>query len=984
MKAIRLSLLALLLALPLQATVFTVTKALDTLDGACDQDCSLREAVSAANAADTEGGADVIVVPAGFYFLSRFGIGEDDNATGDLDLLDSVILVGAGAGSTTLHGFGSDRLLDVRARAEIFGVTLVAGVSTGDGGALLVRPGSPINRVLLRRSLVYGNVAEGGNGGGIAVHGHLEVSESAIYENFAHDGGGISAGPDGFLSLTNSTVSDNEGNGNGAGVAFTQGRAVISGSTIVFNRTLGSGGGIFARAALVQGTFPPAFQGSIIAGNLAGNLGNQIPEDCAGPAQSAGYNVIGVAGSCNLEPTDKRGTLESPLQAVFRNRSIDLGPTAVHKLVPGSPAFDMVPGPHCGSSDQVGQARTAPCEAGAWERAGHPLCVPGGTILCLQDGRFRVSLSLLETPFIDRLGLAVPLTDDTGNYWFFGPENLEVMVKVLDGCAVNQRWWVFSSGLTDVGFGLRVEDLETGRIRENVHRAGSTYPPRLDTSAFPCALSAQSAAGESTALATAGPAVSSGSSEVLVVTKTVDTDDGVCDHDCSLREAVLAANLSGAGVIILGQGVYTLSIGGIAGGGEDLSHTGDLDITGNVVVLGAGATRTVVDGGGIDRVLEVRSTGSLELYGVTVRNGWARSTSIRVGVGGGIVGLGPLKLVGSQVTGNRSEDQGGGIFAYVLKIRDSTVYGNIADTSGGGIVAVAADLENVTVSGNQAGNQGGGVYLYLYQVSLRNVTITGNSASLGGGIAVILEDCVGHSCYDFFEMERTVIAGNAGNTLPDCVNLPLHGGGFNLFGVGAGCNPGIDDQFGTLANPIDARLTPLGEHGGPTLTHALLPDSRAIDLAPASPCPDADQRGRLRPADGNLDGVAGCDAGAVEHLPSCQPDENALCLGEGGRFRATARWTVFPQSASARTVPLTLDTGAFWFFDPANLELTVKVVEGCGTNNRYWVFLSGLTDVGVQVTVEDTKTGNTWTHSHAAGTPLQARLDTNAFACVEP
>jgi hypothetical protein len=130
--------------------------------------------------------------------------------------------------------------------------------------------------------------------------------------------------------------------------------------------------------------------------------------------------------------------------------------------------------------------------------------------------------------------------------------------------------------------------------------------------------------------------------------------------------------------------------------------------------------------------------------------------------------------------------------------------------------------------------------------------------------------------------------------------------------------------------------------------------------------------------------VARCDAGAVERLPACQPDGITLCLGTGDRFRVTARWTVRPVNAPARTVPLTLDTGAFWFFDPANLELTVKVVDGCGTNDRFWVFLSGLTDVGVDVTVEDTATGSTWTHSHAAGTPLQPRLDTNAFACVEP
>src|SRR6266511_211883 len=69
---------------------FEVTKTADTNDGACDGDCSLREAISAANAAP---GADTITVPAGTYLLTLLnsgGINEDLNATGDLDVRDSL------------------------------------------------------------------------------------------------------------------------------------------------------------------------------------------------------------------------------------------------------------------------------------------------------------------------------------------------------------------------------------------------------------------------------------------------------------------------------------------------------------------------------------------------------------------------------------------------------------------------------------------------------------------------------------------------------------------------------------------------------------------------------------------------------------------------------------------------------------------------------------------------------------------------------
>jgi CSLREA domain-containing protein len=323
---------------------------------------------------------------------------------------------------------------------------------------------------------------------------------------------------------------------------------------------------------------------------------------------------------------------------------------------------------------------------------------------------------------------------------------------------------------------------------------------------------------------------------VFLVTKTADTDDGVCGHDCSLREAVTAANLAKSGVIVIGPGVHTLTL---PGAGEDMAQTGDLDVTGDLVILGDGADRTVLDGNGIDRVLDVRSTGSLELYDATVRNGRARLTAIEFGDGGGIRSSGPLTLVRAQVTANRSDHDAGGVLALELAARGSTFSGNIANHSGGGLAAELVEMENVTVSGNQAGDRAGGVLLYFNSAVLRNATITGNSASIGGGLSLFLQDCAGGPCSGYLELQRTLIAGNSGHTRPDCWDLPAHAGAFNLFGVGEGCAPGLDDRAGTLANPLDPRLTPLsgigggGGGGGPTPTHALLPDSPAIDLVPA-------------------------------------------------------------------------------------------------------------------------------------------------------
>ncbi len=970
LRAVRLILPAFcLLALPVHGAVFTVTKTADTLDGVCNHDCSLREAVAAANVQEFEDASDVVVVPAGIYRLERLGAGEDLNATGDLDVHDRMILVGAGAGGTVLDGLGFDRVLDVRARTEIFGMTIRNGRVDGDGGGLLVRPVSPADGVFLRRSVVSGNLAQnGGSGGGISVHGILEVSESAILENQAEgEGGGIAApvrSGSTFLSVTNSTISGNLAHGSGGGIFYVTGAVSISGSTIVYNEAHVAGGGIAAQTQLFPGEYPPDFSGSILAYNNA-----PANADCAAPAASGGYNVIWVQGDCDLEPTDATGYLDFPIPPPLVSALLDsgLGPTPVYTLPEHSVALDMVPASHCQPADQVGQARTVPCDAGAWERVDHPVCVPGGSVLCLQNGRFRVSAVLsLDDRFPGAAAQAVPLTDDTGNYWFFDPENLEIMVKVLDGCGLNQHWWVFSSGLTDVGVTLRVEDLETGRTWENVHQKGSTYPPRLDTDAFPCALAARSPAGAEDVPAGAAPPPA-----VLLVTKTADTDDGSCDHDCSLREAVLRARLWGEGVIVLGPGVYTLGIPGID---ENEGHTGDLDQVGSLLILGTGADRTTIDGGGIDRVIDAQ--GSLELHGVEVRGGRATSA------GGGIRSVETFTLIRSTVRSNRSDVEGGGISADQLVVRDSTISGNVAGTRGGGIAADLANLENVTLSGNQAGLDGGGASLADTQATLKNVTITDNTARLGGGLSVF-SDC-NILCPSLFEMQRTVIAGNTSTGiafLADC-DTPPHIGTHNLFGVGFGCEPSPGDLSGVPVHPVDPGLTPLGDHGGPTFTHALLPGSEAIDIAPAASCPNADQRGRPRPADGDQDGSALCDAGAVERLPACQPDEETLCLGEGDRFRVTALWTAKGATGPGKAVPLAAFAGSFWFFDAANLEITVKVLDGCGLNDRFWVFLSGLTDVGVEVTVEDTATGNTWTHNHAAGTPLQPRLDTNALNCV--
>ncbi len=116
-----------------------------------------------------------------------------------------------------------------------------------------------------------------------------------------------------------------------------------------------------------------------------------------------------------------------------------------------------------------------------------------------------------------------------------------------------------------------------------------------------------------------------------------------------------------------------------------------------------------------------------------------------------------------------------------------------------------------------------------------------------------------------------------------------------------------------------------------------------------------------------------------EVLQACSEDDRSLCLNDG-RFRVSAAWeTAQGASGDGRAVALTADTGYFWFFDDDNVEVVVKVLGACGVNQRYWVFAGGLTDVRVDITVEDTDSGEVRTFTNPQGQAFMPVQDTGAF-----
>ncbi|MGH2523235.1 MAG: choice-of-anchor Q domain-containing protein [Anaerolineales bacterium] len=367
----------------------------------------------------------------------------------------------------------------------------------------------------------------------------------------------------------------------------------------------------------------------------------------------------------------------------------------------------------------------------------------------------------------------------------------------------------------------------------------------------------------------------------FTVTKTADTNDGSCSaSDCSLREAIVAANAApGPDIIALPSGAYTLTL---VGTGENSAVTGDLDILDNLTILPSGPTSPILDGGGIDRIFHIVSTTvTLNLSGLTLQNGY-----VDVDGGGNIWNAGALILSTSTISGAYAPGLwGGGILSTgTLTLTHSTLSGNRSASGAALNNSGAATLINSTLSGNSVSKNGGAIR-NTGTLNLNNVTITANTADRngngtgdGGGI---------YNLGGAVNFENTIIAGNSDNSTsaphhPDCSGT-LNSQGHNLVGDDTGCSftSTTGDQRGTASSPLNPLLGPLQDNGGPTFTHALLAGSPAIDTGNPAACADSlgnalttDQRGFARPVDGDNNSSSICDMGAYEYasaLPSPTP-----------------------------------------------------------------------------------------------------------------
>jgi CSLREA domain-containing protein len=366
------------------------------------------------------------------------------------------------------------------------------------------------------------------------------------------------------------------------------------------------------------------------------------------------------------------------------------------------------------------------------------------------------------------------------------------------------------------------------------------------------------------------------------VTKTADTNDGVCDADCSLREAIVAAGSTADNDSI----EFSATLFGTA---QIITLSGtDLIITNNgtLNINGPGADKLTVSGNNVSRVL-TNNTGAVTTISKMRITGGNGVSTITTGRGGGVYNNGgTLTLSEVVITGNTAANGGGANNAgtATLNIVNSVISNNTATGAGGGMQNFAGNTLNIinsTISGNTCASTitGGGALQANGTINIANSTISGNTANSGIGGAIYYNGTaltINNSTItsntatgdtgglhksittNTLNLRNSIIAGNSGTISPD-ISSNINSLGNNLIGV-VGASTGWVAADLLNQNP---RISPFGNFGGNGFTHGLLSGSPAInggqncvtDLSCATNNPPAalstDQRGANRA--GNVD-----------------------------------------------------------------------------------------------------------------------------------
>lgn len=772
----------------------------------------------------------------------------------------------------------------------VFSRNSATGTPSSRGGAILMLNGSALT---VTRSTISGNMASASGGGIFMTYGTLTLTESTISDNRAGlttigfglpGGGGILLGW-GPATIRNCTISGNTAPRGGGIYSLGNSNVTIQNSTIALNAAANAGGGIYGANGTVT------LESVILAKNTAPSLANS-------GQFTANFCLLGetstsITGSNNKIAAD-------PLLGSLGNYG---GPTPVHPLLPGSPAVDAGSNPTGLATDQRGsgfsRVNNGIADIGAVEGpiAG-PMAVAAITNVDVRNDPVIVfTITYYDQGAIDVASLG------TGDVTVAGPNGAIItptFVGVDDNSNGSPRiatyqftapggiWDPTDNGVyTLVIVGDQVFDLDTPTPHAALPGAVANFSVSVGQKFF--------------------------------VDITTDENDGnTSPGDLSLREAIALATAKSS---MINSVVFDPLV--FASPQTIMLTLGELKIN-NWLFIDGPAAKLTIDAHQVSRIFNIdvpgKSNQPVTIRNLTLINGKA-PIDYSVYLGGGIRNYyQALTLTNVEISNCAAADGGGGIWSYpsltitdciladnsitesgsyqrggaiyaggAVSINRSTIIRNLA-TNGAGIYGSGSlTITDSTVVANQAGGEtlggGGGLYFDGQLLTIRNSTFSANVASTGGGILSLYGTLVvqnstiaynsadesggGIYCYSV-TLDSSIVAVNKASTQPDIKGSVS--ATFSLLSNTTGATIiGSNNKLN-----VDPILAPLGNYGGPTLTHPLLLGSPAIDAGSNPVTLTNDQRGPGFPRVVN----GAPDIGAVEGLWSIPiPIENVSDVG---------------------------------------------------------------------------------------------------------
>ncbi len=423
-----------------------------------------------------------------------------------------------------------------------------------------------------------------------------------------------------------------------------------------------------------------------------------------------------------------------------------------------------------------------------------------------------------------------------------------------------------------------------------------------------------------------------GFSAVYTVSKIADTNDGTCNADCSLREAITAANATVDNDTIYFALPFFASPQTITLSGSEIVIANN----GSLTIWGTGNNRLTVSGNNASRIISISDNAVVNIDHMRFTGGTGAGAA-NTGRGGAIYNNGGTTVISNCVFTGNTGMLGGAMnnaTAGTLTITDSVLSNNVAATVGGALQNFSTStlhLINTAITGNSCGTSstGGGAIQGNGAITMTNVTMSGNSTlSSGGGIyyngtgltmtnTTIMGNASGSNAGGLHKSTATnnanirnsIIAGNTGGASPDITNV-INSLGNNIIGV-VGTSTGWVGSDMQNSNPF---LSPLGYYGGNGFSHAVLLGSSAADngqncvknLSCATNNPPVavvtDQRGAARTGDVDI-GAFEVSSSYVAILPSALLNQsyNQVLAPSVGSFTYTATGGTLPPGVTVNT-----------------------------------------------------------------------------------